>query len=426
MTAGASYDQGSVRFVQSTQLGYLNPDRSVTGVAAFADGATGGTLDGTPLDTRVHLDSTVHTTGVYGAGTIAAGTRTVISLAARYNRAVIGNRDRLRAAPEPGSLDGRHVFHRLNPTIGFTHSLVPALNLYASYNEGSRSPTGIELGCANPAQPCRLPNAMAGDPPLEQVVTRTWEAGARSGADSALRWNAGWFRALNRNDILFVAAPQSGFGYFKNFGKTLRQGLEFGVNRRIWRADAGAGYTFLVATYQSPERVNGSANSANSSLVEQGPGFDGPVAIHAGNRIPLLPRHLLKAYANVELLSRLTVDLGCVSASSALARGNENSLHQADGTYYLGPGLSPGYVVVNAGARFRLNRRLQFFAQVNNLFDRRYYTAAQLGATGLTPEGGYVARPFAPAASGEYPLAHSTFFAPGAPLGIWAGAKVSF
>ena len=31
-----------VGFVQSTELGYLNPDRSITGVGAFGDGVTGG------------------------------------------------------------------------------------------------------------------------------------------------------------------------------------------------------------------------------------------------------------------------------------------------------------------------------------------------------------------------------------------------
>src|SRR5262249_2147238 len=43
-TAGAAYDRSNVDFGQSTQLGYLNPDRSVTGVDAFGDGVTGGNI----------------------------------------------------------------------------------------------------------------------------------------------------------------------------------------------------------------------------------------------------------------------------------------------------------------------------------------------------------------------------------------------
>ena len=40
--AGGGYDRSRVGFLQSTELGYLNPDRSVTGVNAFGDGETGG------------------------------------------------------------------------------------------------------------------------------------------------------------------------------------------------------------------------------------------------------------------------------------------------------------------------------------------------------------------------------------------------
>jgi outer membrane receptor protein involved in Fe transport len=74
-----------------------------------------------------------------------------------------------------------------------------------------------------------LPNAFAGDPTLKQVVARTWEAGIRSGARGALTWNLGFFHADNYNDILFVTSEQSGFGYFKNFGRTKRQGIEVGM-----------------------------------------------------------------------------------------------------------------------------------------------------------------------------------------------------
>ena len=54
-TLGAAYDGNSVGFQQSSQLGFINPDRSVTGVDAFGDGVTGGEVDGEPYDTRVNL-----------------------------------------------------------------------------------------------------------------------------------------------------------------------------------------------------------------------------------------------------------------------------------------------------------------------------------------------------------------------------------
>ena len=118
------------------------------------------------------------------------------------------------------------MFERFNPSIGISWSPVAALNVYASYAEGSRAPTSIELGCADPDNPCSLPNALASDPPLYQVVTGTWEAGLRGKAESKFTWNLGAFRAENRHDILFVASQQTGSGYFKNFGRTLREGFD--------------------------------------------------------------------------------------------------------------------------------------------------------------------------------------------------------
>ena len=48
---------------------------------------------------------------------------------------------------------------------GVTLSPRPDLTANASYSEGSRAPTTIQLGCADPDNPCNLPNALAGDPP---------------------------------------------------------------------------------------------------------------------------------------------------------------------------------------------------------------------------------------------------------------------
>jgi outer membrane receptor protein involved in Fe transport len=175
-----------------------------------------------------------------------------------------------------------------------------AINVYAGFNESSRAATSIELGCANPESPCKLPNAMAGDPPLQQVVTRTLEAGLRGSPSARASWNAGWFRSENRDDILFVASEQSGFGYFRNFGETRRQGLELGFTGRIGRVAFGGGYTFLDATYQSHEVVDGTGNSSNKEAEAGFPGLEGTIEIRPGHRIPLIPRHVAKMFADIQ------------------------------------------------------------------------------------------------------------------------------
>jgi outer membrane receptor protein involved in Fe transport len=421
-TAGAGWDRSSITFNQLSQLGFLNPNRTVTGVPAFADGITGGNVDGVPLDTRVGLEGHIQTGSVFATDTLSLG-RLNLTFSGRYNRTVIDNKDLLQPQAGPGSLTGANAFGRFNPAVGLTYN-IGRLIFYASYAEGSRAPTSIELGCADPNAPCRLPNALAGDPPLKQVLTRTVEAGIRSSAESRLRWNINWFGAQNNNDILFVASPQTGFGYFKNFGKTRRTGVDVDVNTRLGRVTLGGGYTFLNATYQSPETVNGSNNSANDS-IDVSRGLEGNVQIEPGDRIPLVPQHLLKAYADFQATSKFAIDLSMNAVSSSYARGNENNMHQPDGTFYLGPGTSPGYGVANLGGRYQVRSWIQIYAEVNNLLDHRYYSGAQLGATGFDANGNFSARPF-PAVNGNFPILHATFYAPGAPIGAWGGLRFRF
>ena len=134
---------------------------------------------------------------------------------------------------------------------------------------------------------------------------------------------------------------------------------------------------------------------------------------------------MFKAFADIRITSRLSADLNLMAASGVFARGNENNASQPDGTYYLGPGSTPPYGILNIGAHYQLTKRWQVLAQINNVFDSRYYTAAQLGATGFTSTGNYIARPL-PAIGGEFPVVQATFYAPGAPAAYWIGTRVKF
>jgi outer membrane receptor protein involved in Fe transport len=369
----------------------------------------------------VDLDGRPQTWSLYGSDALAFG-RLHFTASARFNRTSIRNRDQINPGGGPGSLDGDHIFQRLNPAAGVTYSPTETLNIYFSYSESSRAPTSIELGCADPSQPCKLPNAMAGDPPLDQVVARTWETGIRNGSRGPLTWNLGFFLADNYNDILFVTSEQSGFGYFKNFGRTKRQGIEVGMSGTVKKkVTLHGGYTFLDATYQSEETVNGSGNSTNDA----GSGLEGVIEVAPGNRIPLTPRHMFKASLDYQPIRRIFFNLNLITASSSFARGNENNQHQPVAPYYLGPGTVAGYEVMNAGVRFDLHKHLELTAQFDNIFNKRYSTAAQLGATGFRDDATFIARPF-PAVGGEFPVQQATFYSPGAPRSFIVGTRLRF
>ncbi len=410
--------------MQSSQFGYLTSDRGIAevdGSGAFADGSQSSE---NAFDARVALAGHVRTSSAFVSDALGLTRSLALTLSGRYDRSTIETRDAITPGGGPGSLDGAHTFSRFNPAFGLTFNPSARFGVYAGYNEGSRAPSAIELGCADATNPCRLPNAMAGDPPLAQVVTKTFEAGVRGSAGANLTWSAGVFRADNHYDILFVADDQAGFGYFKNFGATRRQGLELGVDAQIGMFRVGGGYTHLDATYRSDELVVGAANSSNDAAA---PGFEGNIEIHTGDRIPLTPRQLLRGYAEWSPTLKLSFDADFVYVSGSLARGNENNAHEPDGVYYLSPGATPGYTVLNLGAHIRPASHVLVFAEVTNLLDRKYYTASQLAATGFTNTGTFNSRPFAtPVIDGERPLLHAAFYAPGAPRMLWVGVRVGF
>lgn len=414
LTAGASLDRGSVDFRQNTQYGYLNPDRTIAGVPAFDEGS------------QVGLHGVTPNWSLFAIDTLSLGKQWNVTFAGRYNRSTIDNSDRINPVAGPGSLDGEYVFQRVNPSAGVTYHPAQLFTLFANYSQASRAPTSIELGCADPANPCSLPNALASDPPLQQVVTSTWEAGVRGKIEKDMHWSLDGFRAMNHNDILFVASQQLGTGYFKNFGATERKGIQASLDSHIQRFTAGLDYTLLSATYQSTETVNGASNNTSDTALSGTPGLDGVITVHPGNRIPNIPKQSGKAYLDVQATKKFVLNFGMVANSSSYARGNENNAYQPDGKYYLGPGISPGYAVFNFQAHYDLTRRLQLAVEADNLLNREYYTAAQLATTSFNAQGAFFARPYPGDAAGNYPLQSVAFFAPGAPRRAWVELRLKW
>ena len=422
LTIGLGYVRSIADFAQSSQFGYLTPDRDVVtvdGPGAFAD----GTQDSeNAFDARVDLHARSTTFSAYALDSLTLG-KITIDLSARYDRTAISNRDRITPGGGSGSLARDAVFARLNPALSLRWAASKHIALDAALAQTSRAPSAVELGCSDPASPCRLPNALAGDPPLKQVIARTVEGGIHADI-RGIAVRLGVFRTISRDDILFVTDDPSGYGYFRNFGKTRRQGIDMDVSGKFGPLRLTAHYTLLDATYRSAETVDGSGNSGNDGPA---PGFGGSIAIVRGDRIPLIPRNIFKVGIGWDATHFLALDIDMIAVSGMYARGNENNRDRPDGIYYLGPGRTQPYAVVNAGAELRPAADVTLFVQIDNLLDKKYATAAQLGATGFDASGNFVSRPFsAPVIDGERPLVSSTFFAPGAPRSVQLGARLKF
>ena len=454
---GAGIEHSRIKFGQSAEFADIF-GRAAVGTGFMADG-TNGVIDGEPDDRRTQLKGKNTVYSLYGTDTIALNDQLSITGSARYNHVRVENRDQLIPdATDPASLSGTHKFNRVNPAIGVTYTASTALNFYGGYNEGSRAPTSVELGCANEDAPCRLPNSFAGDPPLKQVVTKSWDAGVRGKLTNDVKWNAGVFTATNYNDIQFVSAGSTGQGFFKNFGETRRRGLEAGLSGEFGKFGYGANYTYLDATYQSEETIVGNNNnsgqpvSSTSNAVGANLTPTGRVVqISKGDHIPLMPKNQLKLFGSYQFTPDFEVGTDLQLLSGSFVRGNENNEHTPGTVTYdcvgaendvtgavnsdpcgnrtkqgvfKGKGKIGGYSIMNLVASYKIQPEWKLFARVNNLFDREYATAGQLGADPFNASGN-IAVGTGTQANRTVTIG-DTFVAPGAPRSAWIGVRYEF
>ena len=177
-------------------------------------------------------------------------------------------------------------------------------------------------------------------------------------------------------DVLFVGTGGS-MGYFTNFGRTRRQGIELGLAGTQGPFDWRVDYTYLHATFRSAACIL----AENNSTEGEGGCPDDEIRVSSGDSLPGLPKHNLKLGLNWNLNERLRVGTSVLAYSSQYVRGNENNRHQPNDEVE-GSGKLPGYAVVNLTADYRLARDWTLFGRVDNLFDKRYATGGALAQEG--------------------------------------------
>ena len=376
LLAGITYDAADIDFSSNTELGVLDETRLAVPVGLFAPGAATG------------LAATSDTFSVYLSNTLEPSERFAITATARYNSTHVALADQLGTA-----LNGDHRFSRVNPALSATYQATATVALYGQYSESSRTPSPVELTCADEDAPCRLPNAFLADPPLAQVVARTLEFGVR-GTTATLSWRVTRFRTANENDILFISAgAYTNAGYFDHVGDTERQGWEFSVSGQLTdRLRGFAHYTDLQATFEDAFTVT----SANHPQA-----IDGEIPVDPGARLPLVPERLLKAGVSVDLTDRLGVGADLQHVSRQHFRGDEGNL---------APGLDP-YTLVNLRADYRISGAVTAFVTAENVLDERYATFGVFGE--------------ADDVLGDE-FEDGRFVSPGAPRAGWLGIELEF
>lgn len=377
LAAGATIDRNRVSFAQFEQEASFTADR---GVVADA---------GEEREPASSVTGAARMLGVYASDTWTMRPGSNLTFSARFNHARVGNtltNDSGQQAPET------FTYRKLNPAIGFAQDFGGA-TVFANIAQSNRVPTVIELGCANPAQPCRLPVGLQSDPYLEQVVSRTIEAGLRWHAgDAAL--SASLYRTANRNDILFLSAGSTQQGYFSNFARTLHQGLDLAASKRFGKLDARLSYNYLEALFDADGQLFTGARD---------------VGITRGTRIAGLPRHTFKLGLDWKPWPALSIGADAQAISSLVTQGNEDGAHPGWGVR--------GYGLLNLRASYRLDAHWELFARITNVGDRRYESYGAV-ATDLFPHGRQATQP------GD--AEHARFVAPGAPRSMAAGIRATF
>jgi len=387
--AGFSGDFGDTTFTQVSQPATFTSTREALGSGDF-----------TP---ETDVGARNRYLGVFFVDTLPLSEQWTLTIAGRYNHARIDVAD--RSGTDPG-LDSASSFSRFNPALGINFNPTPVATAYASYSEGMRAPSPIELTCADAAAPCKLPNVFLNDPPLKKVVSRTVEAGMRGRPWPDASWSATAYRSDLDDDIQFVASGQgaTNAGFFRNIGKTRRAGIELAANARFAAVTLNLRYSHIDATFRS----RFVAASPNNSTADA----SGAIDVNPGDRIPGIPADSLKLRADLDLGAGWSIGASVVAASSQFAHGDENNRDRH--------GRVPGYTVCGLDARWQVARDWEIFASVANLFDRRYQNFAILGANVFTGPD----RTFGPAA-GIDPQAEQ-FRALGVPRGFWVGVRYAF
>lgn len=425
---GAGYDYSLIRFKQNERVNLSSVsesivDADITGTAGsdvVFDPTRAPITDGTgALGQRqtVGLTGKQYTARLFATDTLSLNEFWHVNAGASWNFTRIDNTDTFRGpvtATNPNSLTARDSYTRLNPTVGLTYTPTKALTVYTSYSESSRAPTAIELGCSNPAAPCLLPAALADDPPLNQVVAKTYEFGGRGQLTDAISWNAGVYQAVNHDDIQFTAAnTQTGAGYFKNVGRTKRQGVDLGLNGVIERFKWNATYSFVHATYDTDvDFVNGSNSSGDA---------DGIYTARSGDRIPVIPQHQLKLRGQYAVSPSWNVGTNLIGYTDQFVLGNENNSHQANAANCnagadcaIGNGKISGYFIVNLDTQYNFNNGWKMFAKATNIFDKEYNLSGRLAESLFDASGAF----------GNESKVRSLL--PGAPRAAWIGFRYEF
>ncbi|MBJ9722692.1 TonB-dependent receptor [Acinetobacter calcoaceticus] len=237
-----------------------------------------------------------------------------------------------------GDDSGKIDYDKVLPSAALSWQILPELMAYVSYAKGFETPTFTEMAY----QTDMTKSGFNFD--LKPSTSDTYEAGLKS-QNQLGDFTLAVFQTKTKNDIV-SAGSSNGRATFRNADKTLREGVEFAWNKKLWRdLTATASYAYLDATFDADIPASG-----GSTQIPSGNAIPGIAKNQAFVSLAWQPSHGLYGGVDVQYMDKVYVN-------------DTNS------------DAAPSYSVTSANIGYAWDLgdwKVKSFARVDNLFDKNY------------------------------------------------------
>ena len=236
-----------------------------------------------------------------------------------------------------GDDSGKTDYNKVLPSAALSWQIIPELMAYVSYAKGFETPTFTEMAYR--------PDGKSGfNFDLTASTSDTYETGLKS-QNYLGDFTLAVFQTKTKDDIV-SAGSSNGRSTFRNADKTLREGVEFAWNKKLWRdLTATASYTYLDATFDADIPALG-----NIAQIPSGNAIPGIAKNQAYASLAWQPSHGLYGGVDVQYMDKVYVN-------------DTNS------------DAAPSYSVTSANVGYAWvmgDWKVNSFARVDNLFDKNY------------------------------------------------------
>lgn len=241
---------------------------------------------------------------------------------------------------------GIRDLHAVSPMVGLAARLSTFHSVYANVASAFETPTTTELG--NQA------DGSAGlNRDLKPQYSTTLEVGAKGLALNRIQYDVSLFNTEVRDELIPFEVPGgNGRTYYRNAGKTRREGAEVALSTDVGPVSLTTAYAF--SNFHFRDFMNGDVQ-------------------YAGNAIPGIPRHQMQAAATWHVRHAFVV-----GEAQAKSRVFVNDANVAS---------ARGFAVFNVrtGATAAFGRPwLSPVFGIQNIFDRHYVGSVAINASGAT------------------------------------------